>query len=87
MGLIPLLLICTYRRFTDYTDYFTNVIQMTLHNIWIPLGGFESHRGQNSFFTIYSIREVECEKLFCKTNLKLKSIKIKNKFNSKSLTT
>ena len=42
------------------------------------LGGFESHRGQNSFFTIYSIREVECEKLFCKTNLKLKSIKIKN---------
>ena len=41
--------------------------------------GFDSHRGQNSFFTIYSIREVECEKLFCKTNLTLKSIKIKNK--------
>ena len=33
--------------------------------------GFESHRGhKNLFFTFYSIR-VECEKLFCKTNIKL----------------
>ena len=38
--------------------------------------GFESHRGQNLFFTIYSIYRVECEKLFCKTNIKLKRIKI-----------
>ena len=29
--------------------------------------GFESHRGQNLFFTFYSIR-VECEELFCKTD-------------------
>ena len=27
--------------------------------------GFESHRGQNLFFTFYPIR-VECEELFCK---------------------
>ena len=32
---------------------------------------FESHRGHNNlFFTFYSIR-VECEELFCKTNIKL----------------
>ena len=29
--------------------------------------GFEFDRGQNLFFTFYSIR-VECEELFCKTN-------------------
>ena len=35
-----------------------------------------------SQFTLFY--RVECEKLFCKTNLKLKSIKInKTKFNSK----
>ena len=34
--------------------------------------GFESHRGQNLFFTFYSIR-VECEELFCKTNKKSKN--------------
>ena len=27
---------------------------------------------------LFLILEVECERLFCKTNLKLKSIKIKN---------
>ena len=33
--------------------------------------GFEPHRGhKNLFFTFYSIR-VECEELFCKTNIKL----------------
>ena len=33
--------------------------------------GFESYRGhKNLFFTFYSIR-VKCEKLFCKTNIKL----------------
>ena len=29
--------------------------------------GFDSHRGQNLFFTFHSIR-VECEELFCVTN-------------------
>ena len=33
--------------------------------------GFEPHRRhKNLFFTIYSFR-VECEELFCKTNIKL----------------
>ena len=41
--------------------------------------GFESQRKQNIFFKIYSIYEVECEKLFSKTNLKLKLLKIKFK--------
>ena len=45
--------------------------------------GFESQRGKILFFTIYSIFKVECEELFCKTNLKLKSIKI-NKTNIKT---
>ena len=37
---------------------------------------FESHRGQNLFFTFYSIK-MECEELFCKTNEHLKlTIKI-----------
>ena len=37
-----------------------------------PHRGLDPHRGQNSFFTIYSIYEMEREKLFCKTNFKLK---------------
>ena len=38
--------------------------------------GFNSHRGQNLFFTLYSINVV-CEEMFCKTNIKLvKLIKI-----------
>ena len=37
------------------------------------------------FFTIYSIYRVKCEKLFCKTNIKLKILKLnKTKFISKS---
>ena len=37
------------------------------------------------FFTIYSIYRVECEKLFGKTNIKLKVLKLnKTKFISKS---
>ena len=43
--------------------------------------GFESHRGQNLFSQFY---RVECEELFCKTNIKLKVLKLnKTKFNSK----
>ena len=34
--------------------------------------GFESHRGQNLFLTFTLFYRVECEKLFCKTNIKLK---------------
>ena len=46
--------------------------------------GFESHRGQIRFSQFTLFYRVECEKLFCKTNLKLKSIKInKTKFNAK----
>ena len=42
--------------------------------------GFESHRGQISKFTLFYI--VECEKLFCKTNIKLKVLKLnKNIWN------
>ena len=38
--------------------------------------GFESHRGhKNLFFTFYSIG-VECEELFCKTNIKLLKLSI-----------
>ena len=36
---------------------------------------YESHRGQKSLFTIYYFI-VECEKLFCKTNIKLKVLKL-----------
>ena len=44
-----------------------------LETIWqVDLWKFQ----KNSFLTIYSIYEMECEKLFCKTNFKLK---LKNK--------
>ena len=42
--------------------------------------GFESHRGQNLFFKFTLFYGVECEKLFCKTNIKLKVLKL-NKQN------
>ena len=43
--------------------------------------GFEPHRGQNLFSQFTLFNRVECEKLFCKTNLKLKVLKlIKTKF-------
>ena len=45
--------------------------------------GFESHRGQNLFFTFYSIK-VECEELICKTN---KNLKLTEKIISSEMTT
>ena len=45
--------------------------------------GFESHRGiegkiRFSQFTLFN--RVECEKLFCKTNIKLKLLKLNKKY-------
>ena len=72
-GLIPLLIMCTYRRFTDYTDYFTNVILMTLHNMlwtvfmiteWVTSYLYEYFDGDpfthNPFATIFCYNYLSC---------------------------
>ena len=43
--------------------------------------GFESHRGQYLHFKFTLFYRVECEKLFCKTNIKLKVLKLNKKYS------
>ena len=69
--------------YRDYTISYTYIfkfynncehyIKMNIIVIIAKGRGFESHQGQN-LFSHFTLNRVKCEKLFCKTNIKLLSI-------------
>ena len=67
--LLMLVLMLDFELFNLFREALCRILLYSYKALAANSGGreLESHRGQNLFFTYYSIR-VECEELLCKTN-------------------